>query len=434
MVIAAPSSGSGKTTVTLGLLRALRNRGHAVRPFKVGPDYIDPGFHARAAMVGCANIDPWAMRRTLIDGIIGETGPDETAICEGVMGLFDGATAATGSTADVAAMTGWPVVLVVDAARQASSAAAVVRGFATHRADVHVAAVIFNRVGSDRHRRHIADAMADQPDMKVIGYLSTAPGLSVPSRHLGLVQAMEIADAEAMIEVAAQHVAAHLDLDGLLALAGARGNLTESRDVSPSIRPLGQRIAVAGDAAFAFCYDHVIEGWRRAGAEILPFSPLGGDGLPGAADAVYLPGGYPELHAGTIAANRGFLEGLRRAAADALPVLGECGGYMVLGDGLVDAGGDRYAMAGLLPVETSFAERKLHLGYRRAELAADCPLGDAGMAFRAHEFHYATIVSEGDDSRLFRSDDAFGEPQPPSGHLRGSVCGSFIHLIDREDV
>ncbi|MEQ8667112.1 MAG: cobyrinate a,c-diamide synthase [Rhodospirillales bacterium] len=438
VIVAAPASGSGKTTVTLGLLRALSARGRTVRPFKVGPDYIDPGFHTRAAGTVCANLDPWAMRSGLIGALIGRSGSDEIVVCEGVMGLFDGATAHAGSTADVAALTGWPVILVVDAARQAGSAAALVRGFANHRPGVRVAGVIFNRVGSDRHRRHVGDAMADLADVPVLGYLPPAPGLSVPSRHLGLVQAMEIDDVETMIGAAATLVEKHVDVTALLSRASSTDALdadggSPSAPVPPPLDPLGQRIALADDRAFAFRYGHVLDGWRTAGADILPFSPLAGDGLPAGADAVYLPGGYPELHAGAIAANAAFLGGLRQAADDGVPIVGECGGYMVLGQGLVDADGARHAMAGLLPVETSFAERKLHLGYRRAELLADCPLGAAGTMFRAHEFHYASVVSEDGEGRMFESTDAFGDPQPAAGHIRGSVCGSFVHLIDRED-
>ena len=348
------------------------------------------------------------------------------------MGLFDGATAETGSTADIAAMTGWPVVLIVDARAQAASAAAVVRGFAEHRADVRVAGVVFNRVASERHRRHILDAMAALPDIAVLGFLPGREDLTVPSRHLGLVQAMELADAEAMIEAAATHVGEHIDLDALRALAmpAAVGGMGVA---GPALPPLGQRIAVADDAAFAFRYPHVMQGWRDAGAEIMPFSPLAGGGPPDDADAIYLAGGYPELHAGAIAANEPFMAGLRAAAESGNAIFGECGGYMVLGEGLVDADGTRHAMAGLLPVETSFAKRKLHLGYRRATLATGCGFGPAGAVYRGHEFHYASIVREDTSSPLFELTDAFGDPLPPAGAVRGSVAGSFIHLIDREE-
>lgn len=432
IIIAAPGSGSGKTTVTLGLLRALYERRVDVVPFKTGPDYIDPGFHTLAAEAPCANLDPWAMRTDQIGQLIAGVPDGATVVCEGVMGLFDGATGNTGSTADLAAMTGWPVVLVVDAARQAASAAAIVKGFSAYRNDVRIAGVIFNRVASERHRRHIAEAMAAVSGVSVLGYLPPNPDLSVPSRHLGLVQALEIGSVEDMITAAADHVAAHLDIDALLGLVATGRDMAAGARSECAIPPLGQRIAVAEDEAFGFSYPHVFEGWRSAGASIDRFSPLAGDGLPEDADAVYLPGGYPELHAGMISSNRGFLDGLRGAAARGVPIFGECGGYMVLGNGMIDADGDRFEMAGLLPVSTSFAERKLHLGYRRASVISSCVLGDAGRVFRAHEFHYAVVVEDEDTSRLFALEDAFGDAQPAAGQVRGSVAGSFIHLIDRE--
>jgi len=432
LIVAAPSSGSGKTTVTLGLLRALARKGERVSPLKAGPDYIDPGFHGLAARRPCANLDVWAMRSQTFDGIAATASADsDLIVCEGVMGLFDGATATAGSTADIAARTGWPVVLVVDASAQAASAAAVVRGFAGYRAGVTVAGVVFNRVASERHRRHIRDGMAAVGDVPIVGFLPGRDDLSVPSRHLGLVQAMELGDAEAMIEACADHVGEHLDIDGLIRLA-ARSGLAAGDDGGAPLSPLGQRIAVADDVAFGFRYPHVMAGWRSAGAELLPFSPLAGEGPAADADAVYLAGGYPELHAGGIAANAAFLGGLRDAAARGAAIFGECGGYMVLGEGLIDAEGARHAMAGLLPVETSFAARKLHLGYRRARLVVETPLGPAGDFLRGHEFHYASIVREDTSQPLFALEDAFGDALPPAGTVHGRVAGSFIHLIDRE--
>ncbi len=203
------------------------------------------------------------------------------------------------------------------------------------------------------------------------------------------------------------------------------------REWPTSISPLGQRIAVASDTAFAFAYPHLLAAWREAGAEILPFSPLADQAPDLAADAVYLPGGYPELQAGRLAGNRCFLDGLRAAAGQGRAIYGECGGYMVLGTGLTDAEGQRHAMAGLLPVETSFAERRLHLGYRRTALAAATPLGAAGTVWRGHEFHYASILSEGPGEALFEAWDAEGAPLGRLGRRAGSVFGSFFHLIDR---
>ncbi len=431
LIIAAPASGSGKTTVTLGLLRALRRRGVAVGSLKVGPDYIDPAFHAAAGGRPCRNVDAWAMRPATLARVLADAGDGAAiVVAEGVMGLFDGSPDGTGSTADVAALTGWPVVLVLDVSGQAASAAAVALGFARYRADVGVAGVLLNRVGGPGHRRTLDQALAGV-GLPVLGALPRRPDLAVPSRHLGLVPAEEHAALEPFLERAAAAVEAHADLDRLIALA--RPARPVAGDGGAGLAPLGQRIAVARDAAFAFAYPHVLEGWHRAGAELAPFSPLADEAPDPAADAVYLAGGYPELHAGRLAAAGRLLGGLRAAAGRGAAVLGECGGYMVLGAGLIDGDGRRHAMAGLLPLESSMAAPRLHLGYRRARLAAAGPLGPAGAAFAGHEFHYAEILDEGPGAPLFRVADALGADLGGTGRRARTVMGSFVHLIDRWD-
>lgn len=433
-VIAAPSSGSGKTTITLGLLRHFSRSGVAVSSFKVGPDYIDPGFHAAASGRPCLNIDSWAMRPGTISALFARAASDtEIVIGEGVMGLFDGARTAigipSGSTADTAAGLGLPVILVVDAAAQAQSAAATVHGFATFRPDVMVSGVIFNRVGSDRHAQMLRDA-ATPLGIPVLGCVPRSADIAVPDRHLGLVQASEMTALEAFLDAAADLVAHHIDIDALKAILCETDSGRAGAPAAP-IPPLGQRIAVAADDAFRFAYPHVLDGWRAAGAEILPFSPLADAAPDPACDAVYLPGGYPELQAAKLAANNGFLQGLRDAAARNAAVYGECGGYMVLGEVLTDADGQSHRMAGLLPLETSFAQRKMHLGYRNVVLVADIPLGPAKTAYGAHEFHYASTSRLGDAEPLFTVSDAVGTDLGPAGLRAANVCGSFIHLIDR---
>ncbi|HLO78828.1 MAG TPA: cobyrinate a,c-diamide synthase [Magnetospirillum sp.] len=431
LVIAAPSSGSGKTLLTLGLLAHLAGRGVRVASAKVGPDYIDPQFHAAATGRPCVNLDAWAMRPDSVAGLAGGLAADaDLVVCEGVMGLFDGAAVPegehAGATADVAALTGWPVVLLIDGRGMTGSAAAVLAGFARFRDDVRIKGVVFNRVAGDKHKRMITQACARAcPQVDILGFLPKLDWLAVPSRHLGLVQACEHPDLAAFLNAAAAAVGEHVAVDRLLglarpsALAGA---------VPVPLPPLGQRIAVARDSAFAFAYPALLDGWRRAGAELTLFSPLADQAPDG--DAVYLPGGYPELHAGRLAANHRFLAGLRAHAAKGAAVFGECGGYMVLGQGLTDGDGTRHPMAGLLPLETSFARRRLHLGYRQARLLADSPLGVAGTIFRGHEFHYATILSEG-GAPLFQVADAAGTDLGTVGLRAGSVFASFVHLIDR---
>jgi cobyrinic acid a,c-diamide synthase len=437
IIVGAPSSGSGKTVFTLALLRALARNGTTVASAKVGPDYIDPAFHALASGRPCLNLDLWAMRAETVRATAARLAADaDFVVCEGVMGLFDGAASDEGSTADLAALSGWPVVLVVDAGAQAASAAAVVRGFATHRDDVDLAGVVFNRIGSAAHgdilRRAIADSL---PEIPVLGCIARNDLLVLPERHLGLVQAGEHGDLDGFLDIAADLITDQVDVAALVDLATS-WQLDAAEPALPPrspLPPLGQRIAVADDIAFTFRYAMVIDGWRAAGAEIVPFSPIADETPGGDADAVYLPGGYPELHAGRLAGNGIFLAGLRAAAGRGARLFGECGGYMVLGRGLVDAGGTRHAMAGLLPVETSFENGKLHLGYRRACLAGDGPLGATGMAYRGHEFHYAEVLSEGQGSPLFQCANARGDDLGASGMMDGEVMGSFVHLVDRDD-
>jgi cobyrinic acid a,c-diamide synthase len=434
LVIAAPASGGGKTVVTLALLQCLAARGMRVAAAKAGPDYIDGAFHKAASGLPCRNLDLWAMRPATFAGEVATLeAAAELVLCEGAMGLFDGTgdTGEEGSTAALAGATGWPVLLVVDARGQGASVAALVAGFARHSAATTLAGGILNRVGSARHAALLRAALARHlPDLAVVGVVPKHPALALPERHLGLVQAGEHEDLAGFLEAAAAVVGAAVDLDRLTGLARPSG--LARAPAEPPLPPLGQRIAVARDAAFAFAYPATLAGWRRAGAALSFFSPLADEAPAPDADAVYLPGGYPELHAGRLAANARFHEGLRRAARDGAFVYGECGGYMALGQGLVDADGARHAMAGLLPLETSFAARRLHLGYRRACVAAATPLGPAGARFRGHEFHYAATLSERGAAPLFEASDPSGVTLGPSGLVRGPVAGSFLHLIDRQ--
>jgi len=431
IVLAAPASGSGKTAITLALLRALRRQGRTVAAFKVGPDYIDPMFHARAAGRPCLNLDSWAMRIETLAGLADRVADGvDVVLGEGVMGLFDGAADGRGSTADLASLFDLPVILVVDARGMAASAAALIEGFTRHRDDVEVAGVVLNRVASAEHEGLLRRACDDRFAQPVLACLPSDPRLELPARHLGLVPAGELPALEDFLERAADLVAERTDLDRLMRLARPFGLGLYGPPARP-LRPLGQRIALAEDLAFAFAYPATIEGWRVAGAEILPFAPLADEGPDPAADAVYLPGGYPELHAGRLSANGRFLDGLRAAAARGAFLYGECGGYMVLGRSLVDRAGEVHAMAGLLPVATSFAEPRLQLGYRRLKLLEATPLGGAGTTFRGHEFHYASLIESAAAAPLFQAADARGRPLGELGARVGRVAGSFIHLIDR---
>lgn len=421
ILIAAPSSGSGKTTVTLGLLRALRNRGVDVKPGKAGPDYIDPAFHKIACGRECLNFDPWAMRPDLLDSQAANGG---SLIIEAMMGLYDGAADHTGAPASLAKMLGLSVVLVVDCARMSHSVGALVRGYILHDPAVHVVGLILNRVGSMRHESMLRAGLSGL-DVPVLGVIPQDKQLGLPERHLGLVQAGEIRNIDDFMEHAAHMVASCCDIDRLaeLSLRQATG-ITAPPCRVPA---LGRHVAVARDEAFAFSYPHLINGWREEGAEISWFSPLADQAPDDGADAVYLPGGYPELHAGTLAAAATFRRSMQDKAAAGAVIYGECGGYMTLGEVLVDASGTEHHMLGLLPLTTSFQSRKRHLGYRRVKGLAG-PF--AGIALAAHEFHYSTIVHEGQAERLFDATDAAGELVGPAGLSRGTVSGSYMHMID----
>ena len=432
VILAAPGSGSGKTTLTLALLRAAKRRGLAVASAKAGPDFIDPAFHTVAGGRCCLNLDSWAMRpETLAAALTALSAEAETVLCEGVMGLFDGAGAqGHGSTAELAATLGWPVVMVIDAAGQGASAAVTLKGFATHDPQIQVAGVIYNRVGGAGHGELLARATAEiAPGIAVVGAMPRDAALDLPARHLGLVQAREHPALDAFLDHAADLVDRHLDLDALLRLA-APSRLQPGAPAWP-MQPLGSAVSVACDDAFAFAYPGMLDGWRAQGASVHPFSPLADEGPDAAADAVYLPGGYPELHAERLADNREFMAGLRQAADRGAVIYGECGGYMVMGEGLVDATGTGHAMAGLLPVETSFASSALHLGYRDLALIADGPLGPAGRRYRAHEFHKSCLLREGSAEPLFQVCTVDGEPAGTAGLRRSNVAGSYMHVIDR---
>jgi cobyrinic acid a,c-diamide synthase len=427
LIISAPASGAGKTTLTLALARAYRDRGLTVQCFKSGPDYIDPAFHAAATGRVSVNVDSWAMTRETIAAFFARGSDADLVLTEGSMGLFDGVAtpgaSGTGATADIASVMGWPVLLVIDPSGQAQTAAAVATGLRDFRAGMRLAGVVLNRVASPRHEELVRRAFAET-GIAVFGALPRHAAIELPKRHLGLVQAEEQHGVDQLIGEAARFVVQHVDLDAVFRSARdwsarpARTNI---------VRPPGQRIALARDAAFSFIYPHLLEAWRTAGAEISTFSPLHDEGPDDGADVCWLPGGYPELHAGRLAANQNFQRALK-SFAQVRPVHGECGGYMVLGTALTDADGVRHAMAGLLGLQTSFAQRRMHLGYRLAELASPIPGQQTGARLRGHEFHYSSILAQ-PDPPLAVVRDANGAAVAETGSRRGNVTGTFFHLI-----
>ncbi|MCX2561777.1 cobyrinate a,c-diamide synthase [Acetobacter farinalis] len=457
IMVAAPRSGGGKTTVTLALLAAFRRRGIRVGAAKTGPDYIDPAFHAALTGRPGLNLDSWCMNPALLAATLDAARQDvELVVIESAMGLFDGLVApdgARGAPSDIAARFGIPVLLVLDVSGQGQTVGAVAHGFATWQPDVRVAGVVLNRVASPRHARLTEDAIR-AAGLPVCGTLLRQPGTPLPERHLGLVQAREHEGLTDWLEDLADKAERELDLDAILALAsplpepllpGAlssallppernQPDTSLSRHPAPAalpsgvLPPPGQRIALADDAAFSFLYGHLALFWRQAGAELVPFSPLADEGPDPSCDVCWLPGGYPELHAGRLAAAERFRQGLVDFARTR-PVHGECGGFMVLGEALEDAEGVSHRMTGLLGHVTSFARRKLTLGYREATLLAPGVLGQAGATLRGHEFHYATVLEAGADTPLAHLRAGDGTALGPCGGRRGGVSGSFFHVL-----
>jgi cobyrinic acid a,c-diamide synthase len=357
LLIAAPRSGSGKTTLTLGLLRAFRRAGLRIAGAKCGPDYIDPMFHEAASGQPGVNLDSWAMPPAILSALAAQAADGcDLVLCEALMGLFDGVpgqTGRTGSSADVAAALGWPVLLVLDVGGQSQTAAAIVKGCVAYDPRIAIAGVLLNRVGSSRHARLATEAI-EALGIPVVGALPRSNDITLPERHLGLVQAGETGDLETRLDQMADFIEAHARIDAIQAMASWSAAVTPEPSGMSAVRPPGQRIAIARDAAFSFLYQHLLQGWRQAGASLDFFSPLADQGPNNGCDACWLPGGYPELHTEQLAASARFFQRLRQFA-ETHPIHGECGGYMVLGESLTDAQGKVHAMAGLLDVSTSFA-------------------------------------------------------------------------------
>jgi len=432
LIIGAPRSGSGKTSVTIGLLRAFQRRGIKVRGIKTGPDYIDPGFHEAATRLPGLNLDSWAMAPDLLRHLArGQAEDADLILIESAMGLFDGILGEpgrSGAASDLARLFGLPVLLVLDVSGQSQTAAAVACGFMHYDPTVKMAACVLNRAGSERHRKLSGDAIS-AIGLTVVGTILRDPTLTLPERHLGLVQASEHPQMDAHIDRLADAMEQSLDLDAIF--EAARPFDIPSGTTEKALPPPGQRIALAEDAAFTFLYPHIKREWQAMGAEIVRFSPLADEAPPADCDVCWLPGGYPELHAGRLAAADTFKTGLK-TFSQTKPVHGECGGYMVLGERLEVADGVSHTMTGLLSHSTSFSKRKMNLGYRQARLMRESAIGKIGDVVRGHEFHYARVIEAGTDQPLAMIADGRGDEIGPSGGFRGRVTGTFFHAIARD--
>ena len=430
VVIAAPGSGHGKTSVATGLLGALRQRGLAVSPHKVGPDYIDPGYHALAAGRAGRNLDPWLVGEDQIVPMFlhGATTPSraDVAVIEGVMGLFDGASGRGdfASTAHVARLLGAPIVLVVDAAGVSSSAAALLHGFATFDPRARIGGVIFNRVGSAHHEQLLREA-AGAAGVPVLGVIRRLGQLAVPSRHLGLVPAAELGgDAGAAVAALTAIVAGGVDLEAVLRLAGTASALPETADAPsdterPMVTPTGTRIAVAGGAAFTFGYAEHPELLTAAGADVLTFDPLRDEKLPDDVHGLVIGGGFPEEHAADLSANASLRAEVAALARAGAPVIAECAGLLYLARSL-----DGHPMCGVLEADAVMTGQ-LTLGYRDAVAATSSPLGPAGTRAHGHEFHRTAVRSV--DGKANAWHWVAAGAAVTEGFVRGRVHASYLH-------
>ncbi len=445
-VLAAPHSGSGKTTVTLAILAALRRRGLTVQPFKVGPDFIDPGLHTFVSGTVSRNLDGWMLSRDVNRTIFARClqGADG-AVVEGVMGLFDGYDGASeaGSTAEMAKWLELPVILVVDARSMARSVAALVHGFCSFDPHIRCAGVIFNRVGSEAHLEFLREAMTvSHPNLAVLGGLPREDTLRLPERHLGLVTAEESPLDQAFVDQAARWAETHLDLNRLLTVTTLETGDLESIasqaaafSPTPSAHKRGLKerpvIAVARDAVFCFYYQDNLDLLESFGARLHFFSPLAGETIPQDASALYLGGGYPEVHAKALRKNQRFFDDLKHFASSNRPIYAECGGLMVLSQSIELLSGEKVPMAGLLPFSVRMLSRRKALGYVEVVLTRSCLLGEPGMRMRGHEFHYSEIDHLDNCANLsccYRLQARKYRLEQDEGYQVGSVLASYVHL------
>ncbi|WP_417915248.1 cobyrinate a,c-diamide synthase [Candidatus Electronema sp. JM] len=418
LLIAGTQSGCGKTTVTLGIMAALRQRGLSVQPFKCGPDFIDPSLHLLVTGRVSRNLDIRMCGPDWVRQCFSRHADNQSiSVIEGAMGLFDGGS---GSAAELAALLKVPVLLVLDVRSMAESAAAVLRGFETLDPRLRIAGVIFNQVGSARHLQLVSEAVRRQCRAEIIGWLPRESGISLPSRHLGLHMGAEVElNRQRLVSLIEEHV----DLDRLLALAG-EAQIPAAPPAAP-LEPVGKvRLGVAWDEAFCFYYQDNLDLLQAAGAEIVRFSPLHDKALPENVDGLYFGGGYPELHAAQLAANHTLREQVLAFSRAGRPVYAECGGFMYLCEAIADSEGGRHEMAGVFPVTARMGQRLRRLGYRTAELREDCLLGPAGGVLHGHEFHYSDIDPMPDAvRRIYTLDDGRAE-----GYLLNRTLAGYVHL------
>ncbi|MEO6203583.1 MAG: cobyrinate a,c-diamide synthase [Nitrospirales bacterium] len=433
LIIAGTHSGVGKTTVTLALLSAFRAQGRTVQPFKVGPDFIDPGHHQLACGRGSRNVDGWMLGPVVNRSIFQEAAHGaDLSIIEGMMGLFDGSSPvnATGSTADMAHQLNAPILLVVDGSAMARSAAAMVYGYANFDSSLNVVGVIFNRLSSEGHYLLLKEAVEKETRIPVVGYLRADSDVTIPDRHLGLRTALEGSETELYAKLG-QLASATIDLVRVEQLAQASSEMLVTNPGIPAedSRPLTRsvRVGVAFDPAFCFYYPENLHLLEKAGGELVRFSPMKDSSLPDV-DLVYLGGGYPEIYAEVLQRNSAMRQSIQAFAARGGVVYAECGGLMYLAKTLRDFDGTEYDMVGVIPAETAMSRTTMTLGYRELTVTRGGFLGDQGVRVRGHEFHYSTLHPKGDLEYLGHLRDAQGRDRGGDGITVGNVIALYTHL------
>ena len=434
LVIAAPHSHAGKTTVTLALMAALSRRGLHVAPFKVGPDYIDPQLHRRAAGRASYNLDTFLVESGGVQETFARAARHaDIAIVEGVMGLFDGSspTSRVGSTAEVAALLQAPIVLVIDASGMAASIGALVRGFRTYDPNAWVAGVILNRLGGEGHYRYLLPAL-EQEGVEVLGYLPKQIDVEIPERHLGLLPASEEDRVTPLLGRLSDLVERYIDVDRALALARSAPAATRATGANEAPRPSDVsrvRVAWAQDEVFHFTYQENLDLLVAAGAEIVMFSPLRDGMLPPNIDAIWLGGGFPELYAEALSANTSMRQAIRASGESGLPIYAECGGFMYLCDWLEDQQGRRYPQVGLISGGTRMTDRLQQFGYAEATFLHDTLLGPHGVTVRGHRFHYSVYEpGESPPACAYRITRKRTGESYLEGFQRGNTLATYFHL------
>ena len=434
LVIAATQSGSGKTTITTGIIAALRKRGLTVQSYKIGADYIDPGYHSLASNRLAHNLDSWLVSKDKLQKIFAQTSQNaEIAIIEGVMGLYDGGKNGISSTAEISKLINAPVILVIDAKSIGASAAAVALGFWEYDKDVNLAGVILNRIGSDNHKNIIESALSEL-GIKTLGAIKRDNKLITPERHLGLLPTTENETKE-LIENISEAIDSQVDVDELIEIANrgnreqGTGNRNLELEVSHSSlisHTSSFKIAVAKDEAFNFYYPESLKVLERLGAEIVIFSPLHDESIP-TADGLIIGGGFPEMFAAELESNISMRESIKNATFNGLPVFAECGGYMYLMNELIDFEGKGHKMVGVIDNSAKMNDRLQMVGYVEAELLNDCILGKAGDRFHAHEFHFSNEVNNNGQS-AFNCVRIRNNSNYNAGFVSGNVVASYLHI------